>query len=159
IRGDTASVGSLTFLPDSKTLAVNSLGAIKLWDLPTGQERATLKHPGGAVAAISADGRIMATGDRNGTVKFWRTATEQDVLAQSSATSSRYFLERALTHQRTGSYREAASDYDKALQLDPDSGLVHNNLAWFLATCPDANFCDPGRALTLAKKAVELAPQ
>ena len=33
-----------------------------------------------------------------------------------------------------------------------------NNLAWLLATCPDAKVRDGGRAVELAKKAVERAP-
>jgi|SRR5579884_1668420 len=33
-----------------------------------------------------------------------------------------------------------------------------NNLAWMLATCPDVKIRDPGRAVALAKKVVELAP-
>jgi eukaryotic-like serine/threonine-protein kinase len=36
---------------------------------------------------------------------------------------------------------------------------VHNEWAWLLATCPDTGFRDPGRAVELAKRAVELAPQ
>jgi serine/threonine protein kinase/Flp pilus assembly protein TadD len=35
---------------------------------------------------------------------------------------------------------------------------VHNELAWLLATCLDLKFRDPGRALALARKAVELEP-
>jgi serine/threonine protein kinase/Flp pilus assembly protein TadD len=36
---------------------------------------------------------------------------------------------------------------------------VHNELAWLLATWPDAKFRDPGRAVALSRKAVELAPE
>ena len=35
----------------------------------------------------------------------------------------------------------------------------HNNLAWFLTTCPEAKFRDAAKALPLAKKAVELEPR
>ena len=34
----------------------------------------------------------------------------------------------------------------------------HNELAWLLATDPNPNARDPGRAVNWAKKAVELAP-
>src|SRR5262249_49747030 len=37
--------------------------------------------------------------------------------------------------------------------------LVHNNLAWLLATCPEAALRDPRRAVELASKAVELRPK
>jgi serine/threonine protein kinase len=36
---------------------------------------------------------------------------------------------------------------------------IHNELAWLLATCPDMKYRDPRRAVTLARKAVELAPE
>ena len=35
---------------------------------------------------------------------------------------------------------------------------VHNELAWLLATCPDATFRDASRAVASARKAVELEP-
>jgi serine/threonine protein kinase/tetratricopeptide (TPR) repeat protein len=48
-------------------------------------------------------------------------------------------------------------------KLEPDcnelSASLRNDWAWFLATCPDRKLRDPARALELARKAVELAPQ
>jgi serine/threonine protein kinase/tetratricopeptide (TPR) repeat protein len=38
-------------------------------------------------------------------------------------------------------------------------GANENELAWFLATCPDESFRDPARAVELARKGVERAPQ
>jgi len=35
--------------------------------------------------------------------------------------------------------------------------LAHNNLAWLLATCPDASLRDGSRAVELARKAEQLA--
>jgi tetratricopeptide (TPR) repeat protein len=35
---------------------------------------------------------------------------------------------------------------------------IHNELAWLMATYPDAHFRDPGRAVAAAQKAVELRP-
>src|SRR5262249_5369444 len=53
----------------------------------------------------------------------------------------------------------AVAAYKKAIQLEPKDALAHNNLAWLLATCSDTRLRDPGLAVALAKKAVELAPQ
>jgi tetratricopeptide (TPR) repeat protein len=50
----------------------------------------------------------------------------------------------------------------RQVRLDPghpDTLDSLNRLAWLLAVCPDAKIRDPNRALTLAQKAVELAPQ
>jgi eukaryotic-like serine/threonine-protein kinase len=55
-------------------------------------------------------------------------------------------------------YEKAISQGLKAVELDPQNAVSHNNMAWHLATCPNAKFRDPRRAVQLAKKAVELAP-
>src|SRR5262249_50938537 len=47
---------------------------------------------------------------------------------------------------------------DLAAQVDRQTALQHNNLAWHLATDRDPKIRDPERAVALAKKAVELAP-
>jgi tetratricopeptide (TPR) repeat protein len=52
---------------------------------------------------------------------------------------------------------EAIAVLDKAVKTFPESPDVPNGLAWHLATCADAKFRDPARAVTLAAKAVELA--
>ncbi len=56
----------------------------------------------------------------------------------------------------TGRYRDAADEYQRALEARPASGEWKYKLAWFLANCPDAKYRDPGRAVALAKKIVEL---
>jgi len=56
-------------------------------------------------------------------------------------------------------FAQARADYEKALKLTPASARLHNALAWLLATCPDAKLRDPERAVNLAKRAVQLAPQ
>jgi serine/threonine protein kinase/Flp pilus assembly protein TadD len=66
---------------------------------------------------------------------------------------------RGNAHSALGQWDRALADHAKALELDPKYAQAHNNLAWLLATCPDAKLRDPGRAVELAKKAVQLAPQ
>jgi tetratricopeptide (TPR) repeat protein len=55
-----------------------------------------------------------------------------------------------------GRNAEAVSHYNEVLRIIPDSIEVLNNLAWLLATCPDANIRDGARAVQLAKHACEL---
>jgi superkiller protein 3 len=55
--------------------------------------------------------------------------------------------------------REALDAYTVALEIDPKSANACNGLAWLLATCPDVTLRDPGRAVALAKKGVELDPK
>ena len=56
-------------------------------------------------------------------------------------------------------YQVDIADYQKALEKNPNDAGAHNDLAWSLATCPEAKFRDPKRAVELAKKAVKLEPK
>jgi tetratricopeptide (TPR) repeat protein len=76
--------------------------------------------------------------------------------SQSSATAYRI---RARFHAAGGKWAEAIADYSKIVELLPQGARGRNNLAWQLATCPEARFQDPPRAVELAKKATELTPQ
>jgi tetratricopeptide (TPR) repeat protein len=73
----------------------------------------------------------------------------------------------ASSYDALGRHAEALKLYDETLvlrkaELGPDHSDTLESmmgLAWFLATCSDPNFREPGRAVELAKKAVELAPK
>ena len=55
-------------------------------------------------------------------------------------------------------YEEAVSAYMEAIDLEPSNARVLNNLAWLYATCEDGRFRDPQTAVTLAERAVRIAP-
>ncbi len=76
----------------------------------------------------------------------------------------------ANVYDQQGRYAEVANIQRELLQIVEQlaaadaryrSGLpmTFNNLAWLLATCPDAQVRAPQEAVTLAAKAVELAPE
>jgi tetratricopeptide (TPR) repeat protein len=50
----------------------------------------------------------------------------------------------------------AVPHYRQAVQLSPNSAIYLNDLAWLLATHPDADIRNGPEAVTLAEKAVEL---
>jgi tetratricopeptide (TPR) repeat protein len=55
-------------------------------------------------------------------------------------------------------FREAIAAYTKVIDIELDSPMTHNNLAWLYATCPIVDVRDPAKAVALAKKALELRP-
>jgi tetratricopeptide (TPR) repeat protein len=55
-----------------------------------------------------------------------------------------------------GEFQDAIEHYTEALRLRPDSPDVLNNLAWLLATCPDARIRDGAQAVKHAERACEL---
>jgi len=60
------------------------------------------------------------------------------------------------TYLRMGNAEEALAHYQRALEIDPDDTQAMNNMAWILATWPDAAVRDGAKAVTLAQRADEL---
>ena len=94
------------------------------------------------------------------------------LLETGRAQQSLTYLERALqidpndadahynfgnTLLQLGRAREAVAQYSRALELNRDDVEAQNNLAWVLATCPDAAVRDGTRAVTIAERADSLA--
>jgi WD40 repeat protein len=90
LKGHTLPARSVAFSPDGQTLASGAgerrrvgeaekatlPGEIKLWDVTTGRERASLKgHARGVNAvAFAPDGQALATGSDDGTARLWDLA-------------------------------------------------------------------------------------
>ncbi len=94
LQGHTGGINAIALSPDGKTLA--SAGQdfhVKLWDIAAQKERATLRHnanpripkeqvrahdnPVQAVA-FSPDGKTLASGSMDATVRVWDLATGED---------------------------------------------------------------------------------
>ncbi|MFZ1932507.1 MAG: tetratricopeptide repeat protein [Thermoguttaceae bacterium] len=56
----------------------------------------------------------------------------------------------------TGRHAEAIAFFEKAIKLEPSDDGILNNLAWVLATSPDAKLRNGPRAIQLATKACKL---
>jgi tetratricopeptide (TPR) repeat protein len=53
---------------------------------------------------------------------------------------------------RTGQFKEAVAHLERVLKARPEDLVTGNNLAWVLATCPDATYRDGPRAVELAER-------
>jgi serine/threonine protein kinase/tetratricopeptide (TPR) repeat protein len=69
------------------------------------------------------------------------------------------FRNRGTAYKGKRQWRNVIADWSKAVELEPDNVGYRNDLAWLLATCIDVECRDPGRAVELAAKAVELKPK
>jgi hypothetical protein len=81
---------------------------------------------------------------------LWRTTIARNPncwMAQSNL--GNWLLDR-------GKQAEAEMHYHEALRLNPDFTDALNNLAWLLATCPDASIRNGARAVQLSERACEL---
>lgn len=63
------------------------------------------------------------------------------------------WVNRGYTRELMGMYYAATADYARATAAAPLFPLADNNLAWVLATCPDARTREATSAVKLAKKA------
>jgi WD40 repeat protein len=97
--GHTGDVRAVAFAPDGKTLAsAGADGDMRLWDVPrplpaagpvAGKELQALRHggPGPDAIAFSRDGRLLASGDGDGTVLVWDLAKRTVTLRLDAQTA------------------------------------------------------------------------
>ena len=83
LTGDTHRVKSVSFSPDSRTLASTGWGGVvELWDVKLGKQKAVLTgHTEWAVQSVSfsPDGRTLASAGWDKVVYLWDVASEQQI--------------------------------------------------------------------------------
>ncbi|HTD65720.1 MAG TPA: tetratricopeptide repeat protein [Candidatus Limnocylindria bacterium] len=68
-----------------------------------------------------------------------------------------FYCDRGHVFSRKEEWTKARADYSEAIRVDPNNADAHNELAWLLATSPDASVRNGVRAIAIAKRACELA--
>jgi len=62
------------------------------------------------------------------------------------------FANRGWAWSQNKEFGRAIKDYEEAVRIEPGNAPAGNNLAWLLATCPQAQYRNGPRAMTVARK-------
>ena len=158
-----------TYWRDSETLwrhalAVterNGLAAynVGLFDQQNGKLDSAIAHfrdatefaPGNEDARKALGGALLQQG------RVDEAITEAAAASRIEPGDATAHLDLAIALALKGQTKEAIQQYRKALEIKPDYGEAENNMAYLLATCPDAALRDGAQAVDLAQKANALA--
>jgi tetratricopeptide (TPR) repeat protein len=88
---------------------------------------------------------------------YEKAISDYDYAIQIAPQDARVRTNRGTAYQRMASYENAVADYEFAVKLNPRDIFVYRNLAWLLATCPNALYRDGKKAVEYAKKACLLS--
>ncbi len=83
---DRHAVKGVAFSPDGKTLAAASEKIVVLWDVATGKPRHTLRGHREDIwsIAFSLDGKLLASGGADETVRLWDPATGKELAVRKA---------------------------------------------------------------------------
>ena len=95
--------------------------------------------------------------EQSATDKLRQEVEKQSQAIAKNPKDAEAYYQRGRLHVRLKEFPKARDDFDRAIALNPNHFEACNNLAWIYVAGP-AKFRDPDKALPLAQKAVELAP-
>jgi tetratricopeptide (TPR) repeat protein len=113
-------------------------------------QKALQISPDLAATRINLGNALMQKGRVDEAIAHYQKALEiKPDLPEAHMNLGNIFLQQGRMH-------EAIAHFQKALQLEPADPTVQGNLAWLLATCPDASLRNGNKAVELATRANEL---
>lgn len=112
-------------------------------------KRALAAKPNDSITLYNYGRALSATGSYVDAAAAFEHALRVD------PTASHVWPELGHALLATGAYERAAAALERAIEPDPDNITALNDLAWLLATCPDANLRDGPRAVELAQAACD----
>jgi Flp pilus assembly protein TadD len=113
-------------------------------------QKAITAHPDHFLARYSLGHALLEKGELDGAIQVCRSALLLRPLDADCQTTL------AIALEQKGTPAEAILHYKKALELAPESISTLTNLAWLLATSPDASLRNGAKAVELAEKAERL---
>ena len=146
---------ALQIKPDYAKAACN-LGAALLQagsvDAAVRQFQAVLdRHPDDAEAAYNLGNIFLQKRALNEAAGYYRKAL------QINPDWAEVHYDLGLALLPNGSLSEVIAHFQKAIEIKPDYPEALNNLAWALATAPQASLRDGAKAVALARRAIQLA--
>ena len=88
--------------------------------------------------------------------EYTRALSDLDEAVRLDPRNVKFLHARASVRKGAKDYGGALADYTETARLAPTKAQVLNDLAWVLATCPEAKWRDGKRAVEVATKACEL---
>jgi len=160
----SGSVSSVAWSPDGQTLASGSWdNSIKLWDVASGKEKATLAGHSGTVTSVawSPDGQTLASGSDDNSIKLWDVTTGKAKATLAGHSGSAY------THSGSvytiawspDGQTLASGAWDDSIKLwDAASGKEKATLAGHAATVISVAWSPDGQTLasSLSDKSINL---
>jgi hypothetical protein len=138
-QGHTGRVYSVAFSPDGKRLASAGgvwddqklryvAGELKLWDTDSGQEVHSIQGHTDLVTSVafSPDGKRLASGSEDQTVRVWDTEVHQD---DSEAARRAWHQQQAREAEQSGQWFAAAFHLRQLLLQEPANAALHFRLA------------------------------
>jgi WD40 repeat protein len=135
---------SVAFSPDGRTLASGSGdNSIRLWDVTTGENTATLPGHTPMSLAFTRDGKILASGGNDKTIRLWDTVTNENIATLQGHESS----VNSVAFSQDGRTLASGSD-DKTVRLW--DAIQHTNTATLkghAASVRSVDFTPDGKTL------------
>jgi len=103
-----------------KDLKVEAIGHVQMWDVASGREIGKLTGHGRAVGkvALSRDGKLLATGGTDNTIKIWDLGTKRELITLTGHTAN---IE-SLDFSPDGRLLASASEDGSTFLWDPKTG-------------------------------------
>ena len=142
-ESDSGYIYAAIFSPDGKYVVTSGYGAAVMWDVRTGREIRTFQGHSDMIRSVvfSLDGRYLATGSGDKTVKVWEVATGRKIVSFKEPTH----VVKSVGLSPDGKYAVTGNEYGTVRFYDVSTGRViwasgrGDNKVFFVRFSPDGS--------------------